>query len=166
MKKLLLILTLAFTVSLVSAQFKIGPGITLTPDIGLSVKAQQGITDAIDGSAIFTYYFVETVDAPGFDVSASVITLELNGQYNLDLSDSFTFYPLAGLSIARASSSVSGPGGDTSFSDTEIGLNLGAGINYPLSSFDLFAEAKIVLGGIDDFVLQAGVLFPLGGSAN
>ena len=164
MKKITLLSFFALMFCAAQAQLKIGAGLTLTPDIGATIKAQTGITDDIDASVLLTYFFVDSgVDLPGFSSSASVIMIELNGQYNFEIGDGFKVYPLVGLNVGLISASFEGPGiPKTSSSDTDIGLNLGGGVNYALGSFDLWAEAKIVIGGIDDFVLQAGVLFPLG----
>ena len=166
MKKCLLLLSFALITTIASAQLKVGPGLTLTPDIGITGKIQKDITDKIDGSVNLTYFFGNTVEAFGVKSTTSTILVEVNGQYNLDVSDNFIVYPLAGLGLIITSAKTTGAGAgfDGSSSASDIVLNLGGGINYPLSSFDLFAEAKILIGGASNFYLQAGALFPLGGA--
>ena len=64
-------------------------------------------------------------------------------------------YPLAGLSVLGIKASVLG----YSASDTEIGLNLGGGVDFDLSErLVLNVEAKYKIGGEwSRFILSAGV---------
>lgn len=60
----------------------------------------------------------------------------------------------AGLNIAHFSAG-SGPGS----SDTDIGLNLLGGLKLNLSGLDAFTEARLALGGGEQFSIAFGVLF-------
>lgn len=70
-------------------------------------------------------------------------------------------YVGAGLNIARMSVDFGGTIGNQS--DTEIGLNLLGGLKLNLSGMDAFTEARIALGGGEQFSLSFGILF--GGSS-
>ena len=67
----------------------------------------------------------------------------------------------AGLNIARMSVDLGGTLGNQS--DTEIGLNLLGGLKLNLSGMDAFTEARIALGGGEQFSIAFGILF--GGTA-
>lgn len=69
-------------------------------------------------------------------------------------------YVGAGLNIAHMSVDA-GPAGDVS--DTELGINLLGGLKLNLSGLDAFTEARIALGGGEQFSISFGILF--GGSS-
>ncbi len=63
-------------------------------------------------------------------------------------------YVGAGLNIAHASAG-SGPGS----SNTEMGVNLLGGLKLNLSGLDAFTEARLALGGGEQFSVSFGLLF-------
>lgn len=83
---------------------------------------------------------------------------ELNGDVVLSfpLEDDSPIIPfaLSGISIGRTSAG--------SFSDTDIGLNLGGGVAFPLESVRPVAGAKFEIRDNTGFVIFGGVGFPLG----
>lgn len=48
-------------------------------------------------------------------------------------------------------------------SDNNVGINGGAGVEFPLEIGDVFAELKLTLGGATQWVTAAGIRFSLGG---
>jgi len=84
---------------------------------------------------------------------------EINGDlmYTFPVSADAPVVPFAfgGLNIARWS--VDGGG-----SGTELGINLGGGVNFVAGSVNPFAGAKIELEGGESFVLFGGLGFPIG----
>lgn len=90
---------------------------------------------------------------------------EINGDlmYAFPVSADSPVLPFAfgGLNIARVS--IDTPFGD--FSDTQVGINLGGGVNFPAGSINPFAGAKIELEGGESFVIFGGIGFPIGGGA-
>lgn len=68
----------------------------------------------------------------------------------------------AGLNIARMSVDLGGTLGTQS--DTDFGLNLLGGLKLNLSGLDAFTEARIALGGGEQFSIAFGILF--GGSGS
>jgi hypothetical protein len=65
-------------------------------------------------------------------------------------------YVGAGLNIARVSVDLGTFG---SASDTEIGLNILGGLKLNLSGLDAFTEARLALGGGEQFSIAFGLLF-------
>jgi hypothetical protein len=84
--------------------------------------------------------------------------------YSFPVSADSPVMPFAfgGLNIARYSIDVPGAG---SFSDTQVGINLGGGVNFSAGSLNPFAGAKIELEGGESFVIFGGIGFPIGGGA-
>lgn len=67
----------------------------------------------------------------------------------------------AGLNIAHSSVDLGGTLGNAS--DTELGVNLLGGLKLNLSGLDAFTEARLALGGGEQFSISFGILF--GGTA-
>ena len=158
--------------STAEAQFKLGAGLTYGSgvlegsgsddwqnDLGLTVDGYYSISREITAVAGFTYSLPK--DEGGRTIT--VWELNFNGNYAFINDEEMMVYALAGLNITGISSEFDG-GGDSS--DSETGLNLGAGIEYVMSFGDLFGEAKManVGGDADQFVVGVGVRFPLGGN--
>jgi hypothetical protein len=70
-------------------------------------------------------------------------------------------FAFAGLNVFRFSFDVPGGG---SFSNTDVGLNLGGGVQFP-SSLNPFAGAKFEIQDGTGFVIFGGIGFPVGGGA-
>lgn len=90
---------------------------------------------------------------------------EINGDlmYSFPVSADSPVLPFAfaGLNIARYSIDIAG----TDFSDTNVGVNLGGGVNFSAGSVNPFAGAKVELEGGESFVIFGGLSFPIGGGA-
>lgn len=93
------------------------------------------------------------------DDNVNVLEVNFNGNYYFYSQDIFSFYGLGGLNFARAS--YNGPG-DNDWDDTEIGLNLGGGINFELGKTVVpFSELRFTIGDYDQFVISGGLKFNL-----
>ena len=114
MKKALLFFSLCFCLATASnAQVTFGVGGTYVNDLGVQARANLDLTETIGLIPSFSYYFSD----PG-----TVISLDANATYNLTtIGDDMPLYGLAGLDYTRVSFAGA--------SDSEIGLNVGAGTN-------------------------------------
>lgn len=150
------------------AQVSFGPQVAWgdDTDLGVGARAEFGLADAFGitegpfaelyGMGTATYFFMDCGGGFGSDgVDCSYIEFNANGAVPFELEGSATPYAGAGLHLGRVSVS----GGGFSSSDTEIGLNLLGGVKFPLGGLQGFGEAKLGLGGADQFVLAGGVLF-------
>lgn len=146
--------------STADAQFKLGAGLMYGSEVeqlGIRVDGVYTINEQFRGVVDFGYYFPE--DEGG--VSLNYWELNLNGNYMFlsDAEQGLNAYALAGLNFFNASVDIEGFG---SSSNSETGLNLGAGLEYNLDFAELFAEAKFVIGNADQLNVGAGLRFPLG----
>jgi hypothetical protein len=126
-------------------------------DFGIGARAVFGLrslfpTTPLDAHVSFDYFFP---DAPaGVDVTY----WEINGNiaYRIPTTNAgFRPYAGGGLSFARASATVN----NVTASDTDIGLNLVGGATLGRSNTKPFVEARVTLGGGDQFVITGGVRF-------
>lgn len=143
--KFTLFLITVFTISL-SAQIKVGAGLSLVDgNIGISGKGTVGVNEQFDAGGMISYYFLEG--------DATALTFDIDAQYKaLGEPDGFRLKGIAGLQFARVAV------GD--FSDTEIGINIGALLEIPVTeSLEVYIEPKYVIEGLEDFVISAGVFF-------
>lgn len=144
---------------------KIGGGIVLSTGavgdgnldntFGLKVDGYYQLDEEWRAGGDFTFYFP---DEEG-DFDLTVWELNFNGNYIFHQEDNLMLYGLAGLNITALN--IDTPNGDNS--ESEFGLNLGAGLEYGLDFADLFGEAKFggIGGDADQFVFSAGLRFPI-----
>ena len=156
MKKLLCAVALAGMLSLpasVSAQVQAGPILAYHTDaeaVGIGAFVSIPLA-AVAGLAIvpdFTWFFPDNVDY--FEINGDVV-------YNFTVGPESPVLPFAfgGLNIARTSNDF--------VSNTDIGLNLGGGVNFVAGSLAPFAGAKFELQDDTFFVIFGGIGFTLGG---
>ena len=149
MKKVLLLAGAVMLLALPTqsyAQFGVQASWGSDSDFGLGARAALAVPSVHRGfEAILSadYFFIDCDDC-------SYIEINANGALNL-ASESLNPYVGAGLNIAR------GAVGD--FSNTEVGLNLLGGLKFPGASMTPFAEARLTVGGGEQFVITGGILF-------
>jgi opacity protein-like surface antigen len=133
----------------------------LNNDIGIRIDGYYTVTPEIRAGADFTFYFPKSEGG----VDLTVWELNFNGNYIFLDEDGLLVYGIGGLNITGINLDFSDDigGFNASGSETELGLNIGAGLEYALDFADFFAEAKFGnLGGdADQFALGAGLRFPI-----
>lgn len=109
-------------------------------------------------------FFPEKTDFGG-GVESKVTWWEINANgnylYYRDDSRGFLAYALAGLNFSTVKVSFEGttPASNIEDSETEVGVNIGTGMEYALGFANLFAEVKYVLGDADQLNLGLGFRF-------
>lgn len=111
------------------------PKINIFGDAGLAVSdfeglfldagLQYGLTQTLFAEFLFEYY----LDPAGSQADSSAYGLNLNGVYKFELTDTLNAFAKAGICLIHSSASLNG----FSASDSDFGLNAGAGVEYPLS---------------------------------
>lgn len=135
------------------SQTEIGGGLVFGSDIeelGITLDGNFYISDQFSISPNLTFFFAE--DPVNF------FTINADGRYNFEVGSETIVYPLGGLNLAFTSIDTGGFGGDTS--NTELGINLGGGINYFFSdNLGILGELKFVVGDADQIVLTGGITY-------
>jgi len=144
------------------AQLTVGPIAAFHDDFDFGIGGYVGIpVPALDENLSinpsFVYFFPEVGDF-----------WELNGDvvYRFEVSDDTPVLPfaMAGLNIARFSTpSVTVGGVTVGGSNTELGLNLGGGIEFRAESLAPFVGAKFEIQDGSGFVVFGGIGFSVGG---
>lgn len=152
MKKIFVLAAICFVVSFVSqnaqAQNRFGGALAFGSDnldIGIAAVGEFKIIDKGAISPQLVFFFPDNVNV-----------FELNGNFNYYFYDQdiLEFYGLAGLNFSRIS--WDGPG--RNYSDSNVGLNLGAGLNFDLGKKVVpYTEFRFTVGDYDPIVLQLGV---------
>ena len=100
------------------------------------------------------------------DAHASILRFAVDGLYDIPVSGSaLQPYLLGGLGLYHVSASIDNcpTGIDCSNSNTGLGLNLGGGVRYPISTIQLFAEIRyqvaLVSGDAPFIPIQAGIRY-------
>lgn len=127
-------------------------------NLGINAGAEYFILDEVSASPSFTYYFKSTEDIGSVEYSVQLITFNIDGRYYF-YNEDFQAYGIAGIVIASANYDVEGvPSAAIYDDDSEAGLNIGAGIIYPISDkIGLNGQIKYQTPYSGQLVLNAGV---------
>ena len=164
MKKLTLLAIISIALTFNSfAQISAGGGLsygTEAETIGFNLRGQYNINENIDVVGGFTFFLPKKTSQTIFfgtvETKTSMWTFDIDGHYNFGIMDKLNVYPIAGLNISGVSVDVNG----TKASDTEVGLNIGAGATYEISDqLAGFFETKYTIGNYDQAVITFGVLY-------
>jgi len=80
--------------------------------------------------------------------------------YGIDLPDITNLAPYFGAGINLAHSTLAPDGSSESETDSRLGLNLVAGLDFPLTSITPFVEIRLEVDGGDQLVVTGGLTFP------
>jgi len=145
------------------AQINAGGGITYGTEqktIGFNLRGQYNIWENVDIVGGLTFYLPhkekQTLIFTTVNSKTTMWSFDVDGHYNFDLIDKLKAYPIAGLNISGVSVEVN----SNKVSDTEVGLNIGAGATYEITNklAGLF-EIKYTIGNYDQAVIGIGVLY-------
>jgi len=143
----------------VQAQTRVGAGLAYGTEIekmGINVNSQIFVKENIAIAPGIVYFFPKNLGS-GFDFNW--FDINLNGHYYFALN-SVQPYALAGLNFAI----LSIDSGFGSANNTEIGLNLGGGVNFLIGGKLIpFGELRIVVGNADQLVFGGGVRLNING---
>lgn len=150
-------------------QIYIGAGLAYNSHVeepGIGVGLWYQVTPMIAAGAQVNYWFIESIEG----VSQSVISVDVLGAYPLvEAQSGMVLSAIAGLNILRWSYEIDNCDGGGIFgqvcdqSATDVGLDAGGMVLYPLGGLSVFAQVFVVgLGGDSNGVqLGGGVSFAL-----
>lgn len=140
------------TGTLAQSNFDVGGGLIYGSEveaIGIQAGAKYGFTEKLSGTGDFAFYFPENYDW---------WTINVNANYHFYAQDNVGVYGLGGLNYATVKIDLGQFG---SASNSEVGLNLGAGAEFGLDFAKLYGELKYIVGNADQLAFSAGLRFPL-----
>lgn len=96
-------------------------------NLGIGVKGQYNLTDAVRAEAAFDYFLKKD--------GLSMWDINVNAHYLFPVGNGFKVYPLAGLTYSnwKASWSNDYDGEEGSSSNGKFGVNLGGGVQYDIN---------------------------------
>lgn len=125
-------------------------------EIGIGVNGTYVLKPNMRLGADFTYWLTEDNDI----VSVTFLEVNANFHYIFYNEEDLMAYGIGSLGIHSASvdSNVDTDFGNFGYSasETELGIGVGAGIEYNLGSVALFAEPRLFLSGFEQLSLTAG----------
>ena len=135
------------------AQRQFGGGITFgtaSDDIGVSLRMRLPINE--------TFVIAPSVDLLEFGRNRYFVTLNGEAQAIFPITNEFSLYPAAGLSLAIRDPNHPLPGED----NIQLGINLGGGANYRFTPRLVgFGELKATVAGFEQLLLTLGVMVDL-----
>ena len=143
----------------------LGGGLAYATDINSLGIAARGYYELPSEEYVFyivpelIYYLPSTSNA-GPDIQW--ITFDVMGHWLFENSEEFYLYALAGIGVRYFSSTVENPfGGEFSDSQTDINLDIGAGVEYETDFGGIFGEFRFVFTDGTFLVFDTGVRFPI-----
>jgi len=118
-------------------------------NFGIGANIGYEVIDNVRGVAEFNYFFKKD--------HVSYWNVDVNAEYLFRVGDAFTIYPLAGITLlgSKVDSDYGGA------SDSKLGLNLGAGVEYQLTeNLALKAEYNYKTQWNGNSFLKFGVVIP------
>lgn len=142
MKRIFLSIFVMFVCSTSYSQVSFGGGISydLIDNFGLRVLGNAEINDEWKGQVSYSFFFSDW----SLDLDAHYKFIEFDTGY-----EEGYIHPFAGLNINR----------DTDTNDTELGINVGLNLTFPIEERRFFLEPKLTFGGIGGLVISAGIMF-------
>lgn len=128
-------------------------------DFGLGARLAVRLESLLTGleiAGIFDYYF------PAEGAAANVAEWEASANLVYHVRSealALTPYGGAGFGVARYTASVPALGTDLQGGETRTGLNLVGGLLFEIDGTRPFLEARVTMGGSDQFALSAGMRF-------
>ncbi len=153
-----LFIILILVSSRINAQnFSLGGGLgygSQINNVGLNFRGDVKFYDQWSITPHFNFFFNKKKG----NITKKWNALNVDGHYFFEMDPTWTIYPLFGVNIATVSEKVN----DISFSNSDVGINLGFGSEY---NFDRrlsgFGEVKYVISDADQLVITFGVLYIL-----
>jgi hypothetical protein len=142
-----------------AGQVRFGPQVSWGDDADLAIGGKllfglaslAGESRNLEGSASLDW-FLDCEGCSYFEITGGVL-------YRFDIGEQALPYAGGGLNFSHFSSDSDTPGANGS--DSELGLALMGGIQFPLGALTAFTDARITLGGAEQAVISFGIL--LGG---
>ncbi|MDI6401027.1 outer membrane beta-barrel protein [Balneolaceae bacterium ANBcel3] len=170
MSKSYIVLSLIALCMLFSAPQSNAQGITLggglsygldIEEIGLQANGYYDLNENMRLGGDVIYWLVDSPS--GIDIT--YMEFNFNAHYIFSQDDALTLYAIGSAGIHYADVSYSDDmgwgGASLSYSDTKLGIGIGAGVEYDLGSLILYGEPRFFLSGLDQLALNAGVRFRL-----
>lgn len=178
MKKLLTVGTLVIGLAFLSStnlyaqevgDISIGGGLAYGTDLenlGIQASGTYILNEDMRLGADIIYWLMGSDDfGGGYELSYTFLEINANYNYIFYNENDMIIYALGTLGIHYGKVNYDGPDseffGSVDSSETELGLGVGAGLEYNLGSVKLYAEPRIFLSGFDQFSLAAGVRVPI-----
>ena len=145
----------------VDGAFRVGGHLgygTSIESFGVGARGDYAVSPSILIAPDFMYFFGKNdfVDVNWFDIN-------FNGNYLIEINNpDLVPYALAGLNIAVTSLDCNNLPGSVceDSSNTELGFNIGGGMDYLVGRMIVFGELRGVLGKADQLVIITGVKLP------
>jgi hypothetical protein len=162
MNKIILALTFFSLLNLVPAvaqhyNIRLGGGLnygTSQQNIGLDFRGDVTFFDQWSITPNFSFFFNKTNNF----VKKKWNAFNVDGHYYFEIEKSWTIYPILGINFATVSEKVN----DITFSNAEIGINLGFGSEYQFDArLSGFGEVKYVISDADQTVIVFGLLYQM-----
>ncbi|MCG8894600.1 hypothetical protein G1K73_12705 [Tenacibaculum finnmarkense] len=184
MKSIKITIILLFITTITTAQIKIGGKLSYGSEIeslGIGAKGVYELDETFSISGELNYFFgskssmsntIQGFDFGNSEFKNSLVTLNTDLHYNFNIPsmDAFSLYGIGGLNFSFFSAKteinsdfdVPGFPNSASANETFIGLNLGIGGAYPVSTnLDIISELKYVISDLNQIIFSAGIVYSL-----
>ncbi|MEX0944713.1 MAG: outer membrane beta-barrel protein [Balneolaceae bacterium] len=125
-------------------------------EVGIQAVGIYTLNENMRVGADFIYWLT---DAEFGDYTA----FEINGNFHYIFynENDLLLYGLGSLGLHYVSYSFNMFGFSEDVTDSELGLGVGAGLEYSIGNLKLYTEPRLFLSGIDQFAISAGLRLPI-----
>ena len=150
-----------------SAQLFLGGGLVYGTDIsslGLQANGHLVVNEEnkLRIGADLTFFLPEKTSTEIGDFTTNLFAINVNGHYMFVTAEELIMYAIGGINLAFASvetPTIAGLPIDNTNSD--LGLNLGGGVEVTVPFGRIYGELKYTVGGFDQLQIDAGVRIPI-----
>lgn len=151
-------LTMAALPTATRAQVRLGPEIVVADNVDFGIGGHAFFplrSVPMEIGAFFDLYFPDRSDY--FEIGGTWYYL-----FNLPENPNVVPKVGGGVTLGNFSRDSDSPGGDDS-SNTEVGIHILGGLEFPMRTLQPFVEVGFGIGDIPDFLVRGGLAFAVGG---
>ncbi len=126
-------------------------------NLGLGLNGGYTIDPGVYIGGMFNYFFGESEEAFGTEVSFSAWMFMVEGGYDFGVTDNLILRPVLGLGVIGMTGEVCVAGNCVDNGDTGLELGLGGHVVYVIDTITLGGELRILFGDADAFMAGVNV---------
>jgi len=137
---------------------------TNTEVIGLNVRGYYNINEHICFGPEFSYFLPKKESEHGEEIELQLWEANYNIHYIFHTIKHVGLYPVGGINFTQEREKIKRNIDllETEHVESAWGLNLGGGLHYNTSSFEIFGEYKYVVSTLEDHFLTIGFFYNFG----
>jgi len=119
---------------------------------GINTRLYYGTDETFCFGSEISYFPFQNIEN---EIDKSILDLNINAHYIIELSKKIGLYPLSGLNYSIEKERYS----NDTHKETALGLNYGLGTHYKINDLYIFTEFKGIIGQLNTEFFTLGIIF-------